>query len=265
MQVPSSPAAAEATGAESGVQSQPSADQRAERSGSTLGVDCEPAGVAPAVVVGPARFAPTGVETESTGRGGYARFLRPLLGGLLVASMALPVAATVAALVVVQLAAYRRTSQVFFLQTRAGQHGKPFRIVKLRTMAHDTEGVLRPTPLGALLRKTHLDELPQLWNVVKGEMSLIGPRPETLDLEEWGEKEVPGFQSRLGMRPGITGLAQVVQDSTPAIADLYREKLRLNRVYEREVSLRLDAWILFRTAVRPVRPRAFGHSLLKAG
>jgi lipopolysaccharide/colanic/teichoic acid biosynthesis glycosyltransferase len=179
--------------------------------------------------------------------------------------MAVPVAAAVAVLVLVQLSVYRRTSDVFFFQTRAGRYGKPFRIVKFRTMDRNEQGVLEPTPLGALLRKSHLDELPQLWNVVRGEMSLIGPRPETLDLEEWGEKEVPGFQSRLNMRPGITGLAQVVQDSTPAVAELYQEKLRLNRLYEGNISLRMDAWILFRTAVRPVRPRAFEHSILKAG
>ena len=225
----------------------------------------DPSTVAPTAEVGPARFVPTHQETAPATRSSYARFVRPLLGGLLVSAMAVPIATAVAALVVVQLSVYRRRSDVFFLQTRAGQHGKPFRIVKFRTMGQDSEGVLRPTPLGALLRKSHLDELPQLWNVVKGEMSLIGPRPETLDLEEWGEKEVPGFQSRLSMRPGITGLAQVIQDSTPAVAELYREKLRLNRLYESQISLRLDTWILFRTAVRPVRPRAFGHSILKAG
>ncbi|WP_419191092.1 sugar transferase [Saltatorellus ferox] len=215
----------------------------------------------------PARFAPLREphDTRDTRPVAtpYVRWVRPALGAALVAAISLPVAATVAGLTLVQLAAYRRWGEVFFLQTRAGQHGKPFRIVKFRTMQPDESGVARPTRLGALLRKSHLDELPQLWNVLAGDMSLIGPRPETLDLEEWGEKEVPGFQSRLVLRPGITGLAQVVQDSTPQVAELYREKLRLNQLYQTSISLRTDAWILFRTAVRPVRPRAFDHSSLK--
>ncbi len=194
----------------------------------------------------------------------YVRWIRPVLGAALVSTMAAPVAAMVAALTLVQFCAYRRWSDVFFLQTRAGLHGKPFRIVKFLTMQPDADGVVQPTKLGGLLRKTHLDELPQLWNVIKGDMSLIGPRPETFDLEEWGEKEVPGFQSRLVMRPGITGMAQVVQDSTPPITELYREKLRLNQLYQRSISFRTDAWILFRTGVRPVRPRVFDHSSLKA-
>ena len=225
--------------------------------------------VAPAASVAPAQFAAMGPPDGYAARGGllpkgaYVRAVRPLLGAMLVALMAPPVAAAVALIALVQLSAYRRLDEVFFLQTRAGQNGRPFRIVKFRTMELNAEGIPEPTPLGSLLRKSHLDELPQLWNVVNGEMSLIGPRPETLDLEAWGEKEVPGFQSRLNMRPGITGLAQVVQDSTPAVADLYREKLRLNRLYQAKVSLHLDLWILFRTAVRPVRPRVFDHSILK--
>lgn len=241
-------------------------DGKGTHTGSPLCASSELPAVAADARVEPARFVPTsqpGVRAAS--RSAYARIARPALGALLVATMAAPVTMAVTVLTLVQLLAYRRTSDVFFLQTRAGRYGKPFRIVKFRTMEQNADGALEPTRLGALLRKSHLDELPQLWNVVKGEMSLIGPRPETLDLEAWGEKEVPGFRSRLNMRPGITGLAQVIQDSTPPITELYREKLRLNQLYERQISLRMDTWILFRTAVRPVRPRAFRHSILKAG
>ena len=265
MRVPTPPSGAAQSASCAAARSQPITAQLAETEGSPLGTSEHFHAITPTAEVAPARFLPIGREPHAAVRSNYARLVRPLLGGILVAAIALPVAVTVAALCLVQLSVYRRRDAVFFLQTRAGQHGKPFRILKFRTMGHDAEGTLRPTPLGALLRKSHLDELPQLWNVVKRDMSLIGPRPETLELEEWGEKEVPGFQSRLSMRPGITGLAQVVQDSTPAVAELYREKLRLNQAYERQVSLRMDTWILFRTAVRPVRPRAFGHSILKAG
>lgn len=271
MQLPNSPADATGFDVHVEAQQQPRTLRTQAGAGTPVCADAGAASIAHAARVEPASFAPAVHPSERQAaqgpavHGAYARAVRPAVGALLVALMAVPVAAAAAVLVLVQLSVYRRTSDVFFFQTRAGRFGKPFRIVKFRTMDRNEEGVLEPTPLGALLRKSHLDELPQLWNVVRGEMSLIGPRPETLDLEEWGEKEVPGFQSRLNMRPGITGLAQVVQDSTPAVPELYQEKLRLNRLYERNISLRMDAWILFRTAVRPVRPRAFEHSILKAG
>lgn len=262
MRLPSSPTHGSANVPTAATVRQRTAPSRDDRPGITLAVPSASA----------ARFHPlhhkgsvAGSLDKCAGEAptAYIRWLRPLLGAALVSAMAIPIAAMVCSLVVVQLAAYRRWTEVFFLQTRAGRYGKPFRIVKFRTMQPDACGVVQPTRLGALLRKTHLDELPQLWNVITGDMSLIGPRPETLDLEEWGEKEVPGFQSRLAMRPGITGMAQVVQDSTPQVAELYREKLRLNRLYQQTIGFRTDAWILFRTAVRPVRPRAFEHSRLK--
>lgn len=107
---------------------------------------------------------------------------------------------------------------VLFRQQRTGLHGRPFRIYKFRTMRVTEDGAeirqavrgdTRVTPLGALLRKLSLDELPQLLNVLKGEMSIVGPRPHAIahDLV-WGDR-VPGYAGRFRTRPGLTGAAQV--------------------------------------------------------
>ena len=103
--------------------------------------------------------------------------------------------------------------------SRTGLGGRPFRIYKLRTMLHDCERETGPvwasahdrrvTRVGKILRDTHLDELPQLWNVLRGEMSLIGPRPERPELAGRIEATVPGFHRRLMVKPGLTGLAQL--------------------------------------------------------
>ncbi len=225
---------------------------------------------APAVASSPPQALPIQSESDvsppaggdavplSPPSGLYPRRIRPVLGAALVACLAVPTLAVCAVIATLHVALYRRASDVFFRQQRAGRWGVPFTMVKFRTMWPDTAGKPRATRLGAALRRSKLDELPQLWNVVRGEMSLIGPRPEMLELEAWAEIHVPGFGERLCIRPGITGLAQVVQDSTPAEVDLYREKLRLNRAYVERMSLRNDFWILVRTAARPLRPRRAG-------
>jgi len=154
--------------------------------------------------------------------------------------------------------AFRGLRRVFFLQPRIGRHGRPFRIYKFRTMAEvDTSDMgswssgadqLRVTRFGRFLRNTHLDELPQVLNVLRGEMSFIGPRPEMVEVEMWAAEEVPGFGERLVLRPGIAGLAQVTQGYAFQSVDDYREKLRLNREYIRHMSLGLDLQIVARTA-----------------
>lgn len=107
---------------------------------------------------------------------------------------------------------------VLFRQQRTGLNGKPFRIYKFRTMSvvEDGEGVvqairgdLRVTPLGAILRHLSLDELPQLLNVLKGEMSIVGPRPHALAHDALWSGSVPGYAGRFRARPGLTGAAQV--------------------------------------------------------
>lgn len=109
----------------------------------------------------------------------------------------------------------------FYVQTRSGKDGLPYTIIKLRTMSHNCEsktgiqwsqkGDSRVTRLGAFLRKTHLDELPQLFNVLRGEMSLVGPRPERPEvIHAKGLVDlVTGYAERLSVRPGVTGLAQL--------------------------------------------------------
>jgi lipopolysaccharide/colanic/teichoic acid biosynthesis glycosyltransferase len=145
----------------------------------------------------------------------------------------------------------------FYFQTRLGRNGRPYRICKIRTMRHNCEAVTGPvwaakndnrvTALGQFLRSTHLDELPQLWNVLTGEMSLIGPRPERPELYPVIEREVPNYQSRLQLRPGITGLAQMRLPADTEVAGV-RLKLAHDLYYIRQVSPWLDARIVASTA-----------------
>lgn len=137
----------------------------------------------------------------------------------------------------------------FYTQTRLGAHGKPFRIYKLRTMFHECEKHTGPvwsakndprvTWLGNILRLTHIDELPQLFNVLKGEMSLVGPRPERPEFVVELEKCVPAYRHRLTVRPGITGLAQILQAPDTNV-DSVRRKLRYDLLYVNRASLSLD-------------------------
>lgn len=142
---------------------------------------------------------------------------------------------------------------VFFLQDRVGLNGKKFRIIKFRTMCTDAEkGGARWSegaederiyPFGRFLRRTRLDELPQLWCCVIGTMSLVGPRPERECFYVEFEKYIHGFRERTRVKPGITGLAQVSggYDLRP------EEKMRYDAEYIRKRSLRLDAALLLRT------------------
>jgi lipopolysaccharide/colanic/teichoic acid biosynthesis glycosyltransferase len=144
----------------------------------------------------------------------------------------------------------------FYAQTRLGLHGQPFRIYKIRTMVVDSEkdgacwsvpGDPRVTAVGRLLRKTHLDELPQLWNVLCGDMSLVGPRPERPEFVPVLELAVPRYRERMLIRPGLTGLAQV---QLPPDTDLesVRRKLACDLFYVRHAGLWLDLRLLLTTA-----------------
>jgi lipopolysaccharide/colanic/teichoic acid biosynthesis glycosyltransferase len=129
---------------------------------------------------------------------------------------------------------------ILFRQPRMGRGGRPFVISKLRTM--DRDG--RVTRVGRLLRPTGIDELPQLWHVLQGQMSVVGPRPEVLDRVPRWDRELPDYWARHLMRPGITGWAQVNglrgDVSIP-------ERLRHDLQYLCTFSLGLDARILWRT------------------
>ncbi len=138
-------------------------------------------------------------------------------------------------------------SPILFTQTRPGLHGTPFRMIKFRTMidSRDADGKLLPdsirlTPFGKFLRTTSLDELPELWNVLKGDMSLVGPRPL---LMEYLSFYTPEQARRHEVCPGITGWAQI--NGRNAIG--WEEKFRLDVWYVDNQSLRLDLRILLLT------------------
>jgi exopolysaccharide biosynthesis polyprenyl glycosylphosphotransferase len=141
---------------------------------------------------------------------------------------------------------------VFYRQERVGMKGKYFQLLKLRTMEMDAEkdgprwadtNDMRVTRIGRYLRKTRIDELPQLLNVLKGDMSIIGPRPERPIFTEIFNKKTPGFIKRLAIKPGLTGWAQVNggYDITP------EEKLAYDLEYIRKRSFFLDVKILLLT------------------
>jgi exopolysaccharide biosynthesis polyprenyl glycosylphosphotransferase len=145
---------------------------------------------------------------------------------------------------------------VFYTQTRVGKDGRPFNFAKLRTMIPDAEKHTGPvwakeddprvTPIGRLLRKTRLDELPQLFHVLTGQMSLIGPRPERPKFVEELKDEVPLYEHRLMVRPGITGWAQIHHNYDRTTADVV-EKLRYDLYYIRNLCFNLDCQIIVRT------------------
>ena len=144
----------------------------------------------------------------------------------------------------------------FFHQVRVGEHGRLFRIIKLRTMHVDAERSSGPvwarkrdsrtTALGDFLRKAHIDEFPQLLNVLRGEMSLIGPRPERPFFVNRFRHEIPNYSKRLLIKPGITGLAQVRYKYDETLLDV-RNKLTYDLVYVKRMSWALDARVFMWT------------------
>jgi len=175
-----------------------------------------------------------------------------ILAACVLMLLAAPIVAVLA--VLVKLAS---PGPAFYSQTRLGLGGRPFQIWKLRTMFHNCEAITGPvwsgkndqriTPIGRILRDTHLDELPQLWNVLRGEMSLVGPRPERPGIAQRIEAEVPGFGLRLLVKPGLTGLAQLRLPPDEDIADV-PHKLAQDLYYLRHQSPLLDLLILISTA-----------------
>ena len=144
----------------------------------------------------------------------------------------------------------------FYCQTRLGRKGRKFTIVKLRTMVHNAEALTGPvwasandprtTRFGRFLRNTHIDEFPQLFNVVTGQMSLIGPRPERPEIATSVEWDIPHFRQRLQVRPGITGLSQLVLPPDSDIEDV-RKKFLTDIYYIRNMNPLLDAQVSFYT------------------
>jgi len=138
---------------------------------------------------------------------------------------------------------------------RDSGYGKPFTLYKFRTMKIDAEkngaqfavkGDPRVTCIGRFLRKTRLDELPQLWNVLRGEMSLVGPRPERPEFIDKLSAEIPNYINRLGLKPGLTGVAQVVNGYDNNI-ESFKRKVNLDLLYLQNCCFWNDLKIMFRT------------------
>jgi sugar transferase (PEP-CTERM system associated) len=145
---------------------------------------------------------------------------------------------------------------VLYCQERVGENGGTFTLCKFRSMRLDAEeagtplwardGDVRVTRVGRLIRKTRLDELPQLWNVVRGDMSFVGPRPERPFFVEELARAIPFYQQRHAVKPGITGWAQVKYRYGSSIEDAM-EKLRYDLYYIKHLSISFDLTIVFDT------------------
>ena len=201
------------------------------------------------------RTPPSGSESAAIGgaiaKGDATRRMVDMLvalGGLVLLA---PLLALAAILIVLD-----SSGGALYRQERVGRFGRPFRLVKLRTMIDDAEADGAPvwaqdpdprvTRIGALLRRSHLDEVPQLWNVLRGEMSLIGPRPERPEFVALLASAEPTYSARHAVRPGITGWAQVQFGYGASIDDAVT-KLQYDLHYIRHRSLRLDVLIVLKT------------------
>ncbi len=186
-------------------------------------------------------------------RSGY-RLSKPLLDcitstvGLLIVSPVIFVAG-----IVIKLTS---PGPVFYTQERVGKDDRLFKIIKLRTMSVNAESQdgpvwakkndLRITTFGKFLRKTHIDELPQLINVIKGDMSIVGPRPERPFFVSKFKDDIPGYAKRLSIKPGLTGLAQCYHKYDETIRDVQR-KLRYDILYIKKMCWSLDLKIFLQT------------------
>ncbi len=166
--------------------------------------------------------------------------------------LSLPLMGTIALLV-----KSTSTGPALYHQRRVGRHGRIFVVHKFRTMGVDAEaetgpvwasktGDARVTRIGRTLRRTRLDELPQLWNVLKGEMSFVGPRPERPEFVSELTREIPYYGQRHAMRPGITGWAQVRYTYGASVEDAL-QKLQYDLYYIKNASVALDLFIMFET------------------
>jgi exopolysaccharide biosynthesis polyprenyl glycosylphosphotransferase len=145
---------------------------------------------------------------------------------------------------------------VLYRQTRVGMNGVPFKLYKFRSMRVDAEagtGAVwatkndpRVTPIGGFIRKARIDELPQLLNVLKGEMALVGPRPERPEFVKSLTEIIPFYPQRLCVRPGITGWAQINHKYGDTVEDAIR-KLEYDLFYIKNMSFSLDTYIIFHT------------------
>ncbi len=185
------------------------------------------------------------------------------LADVIAATIGLVLAAPIMALVALAVR-LSSTGPALYHQERVGQHGRTFTVHKFRSMRTDAEagtGAVwatrndtRVTPVGAFLRKTRLDELPQLWNVLRGEMSLVGPRPERPEFVRMLTEQIPFYGQRHSVKPGVTGWAQVCYTYGATVEDAM-EKLQYDLFYIKNLSLGLDLFVLFKTVQTVVLKR----------
>ena len=172
-----------------------------------------------------------------------------------VASAALVVTAPVLAVAALAIR-LESPGHVLYRQRRVGLHGREFDVLKLRTMVHGAEGMgagmavaegdPRITRVGAFLRKTRLDEIPQLWNVLRGDMSLIGPRPERPAFVAQLTQQIPYYGQRHVVKPGVTGWAQVRYAYGASVEDSL-EKMQYDLYYVKHMSMAFDLVIALET------------------
>ncbi len=153
-----------------------------------------------------------------------------------------------------------------YTQTRVGRGGRIFTLYKIRTMYHNCEsqtgprwclpGDTRITPVGRVMRRLHLDELPQLWNVLKGDMSLIGPRPERPEIVAKLRDSVPGYDRRHSVKPGITGYAQIHLPPDSCLRSV-KNKVVYDLFYIRHRSPMLWLYIMFATGMKLIGMKKF--------
>lgn len=214
-------------------------------------------------------FSASGAAFPAPDRANAAKPARPVLSvkraldvilSLTALVLLLPVFAVIAVAIV-----WDSGEPVFFRQRRIGQHGKVFNIYKFRTM-HVLEdgaqivqafrGDARITRIGHFLRITSLDELPQLWNVLKGDMSLVGPRPHAVSHDEYYAALIQNYHLRYAVRPGITGWAQIngARGATPLLSDM-QARIDFDIHYVERENLGLYLRILARTPLVVLRRR----------
>jgi lipopolysaccharide/colanic/teichoic acid biosynthesis glycosyltransferase len=209
------------------------------------------------IVNAPTGMSPTGrTPAAGPGRDRYAAL--KAISDVAVALVLLVLLAPLIAVLVVLVKLSSR-GRAIYRQVRLGRDGRPFTIYKLRTMTNDCErdsgprwstpGDSRMTRLDRVLRQTHLDELPQLWNVLRGEMSLVGPRPERPEFVSQLERALPRYRARLSVLPGVTGLAQVQLPPDTDLAGV-QVKLAYDLCYVARMGPWLDARVLAATALK---------------
>ena len=192
----------------------------------------------------------TGFEIYHNNFNLKAKRLLDLFFAMLIGIFAAPV--IILAAIIVKL---ESKGPVFFIQERIGEGNKKFNIVKFRSMTTDAEkdgpqwaskNDNRVTKFGKIMRATRIDELPQLWNVLRGEMSFVGPRPEREFFIQQLEKEIPYYNLRHTVKPGLTGWAQVMYPYGASVEDAYR-KLQYDLYYIKHHSIPFDVKVLLKT------------------